>query len=394
MEINLGYITKIASVTVVLTEKGYTFNLVVVKNKKNRFDIVKNESDIPDVPTLLKHAGKYTSFILHFAGKGILNKKVENVSNYRNNILFDSNQEEFYFTDVQTSSHIFSSMIRKNVVEEIMQEFNTKLNHIISISTGPFLISSIKDYISSSKILADGFVLFFEKDTLIDFKKDELAEKRSYSFDKKILRENEISALAHAVAFFQKENNIIYPEEETIFIDAKKEAEQKNIFMRFGAGMLFFFLFILMGNLVYLDQLNDTIENNYEELMLSEQTLQQLGIYKEEKNRKEKMLNSSGLLNKKFLSYYLMELANSVPQDISFSSISIRPLMKEIKKNFKIEIEENLIFVSGESTSSNVLSEWIKELKRKEWVGKIDIISYIYTKGRGEFELKIELTNV
>ena len=94
------------------------------------------------------------------------------------------------------------------------------------------------------------------------------------------------------------------------------------------------------------------------------------------------------------MSYYLIELSNSVPREISFTRVSVRPYLNEIKKNFKIEIDDNVIYVIGESVSSNLLSEWINKIERKDWIGKIDILSYVYSKGRGEFELKIEIVNV
>jgi hypothetical protein len=146
--------------------------------------------------------------------------------------------------------------------------------------------------------------------------------------------------------------------------------------------------------IVYLDDLNKEISKNYDKLSLSEKTLQQIGVLNQEKDRKEKMLNTSGLLNNRFLSFYLMELSNSLPKNISFSSIAIRPVRNEIKKNFKIDIEQNVIYVMGESMSSNILSKWIKDLKLKDWIGNVDILNYFYTKGRGEFELKIEILNV
>jgi hypothetical protein len=106
------------------------------------------------------------------------------------------------------------------------------------------------------------------------------------------------------------------------------------------------------------------------------------------------MLSSSGLMNKQFLSFFLKEFSNSSPNEIVFDRISIRPYTNEIKKNFKIEINENIIYVLGETQTSNILSEWINQIKQKDWIGKIDILNYVYSKGRGEFELKIEIVNV
>lgn len=394
MNFNLGHITKISSVSVNITDDGYYFNVIVVKQKKGLLEIVKKETRIHTVKELLKITGPYTSFIFHFTGKGILNKKVENRPNYQSNILFNANPDEFYFTDLVTNEFVFSSMIRKTVVQEIIDLFNTKLNHIISISTGPFIVEALKSQINSDQVIANDYSIAFEKNNIVDFDKRESNQLKTYSLDNKTVNHNEIVCLAHAALFFNPKDSIVLPEDDQIFINNKKETEQKNIFMRFGAGMIIFYFFLLFGNRLYVDTLNKTISTNFEKLALSEQTMQAISKLKEEKLRKEKMLSSSGLLNKQFLSYYLMELSNSLPYAISFTNVSLRPYINEVKRSFKIEIEENIIYVLGESESSNLLSEWIKKLERKDWISKIDILNYFYSKGKGEFELKIEIINV
>jgi len=391
---NLGHINKISSVSVVLTDDGYYFNVVVLKQKKGLLEIVKKEQRLHSVKDLLKVTGQYTSFILHFTGKGILNKKIENRPNYRANILLNANPDEFYFTDVITENFIFSSMIRKSVVTEILEHFNQKLNHIISISTGPFISSVLQPQLNLKQIVVNDYILLFENQNLIDFEKKESNIIKSYTIDSKTLDHNDLSCLGHGALFFNPDKSIILPEDETIFVANKRETEQKNIFIRFGAGSIIFYFLLFFGNRLYVDSLNETISVNYEKLATSEQTMQAISKLKEEKLRKEKMLSSSGLLNKQFLSFYLMELSNSLPPSISFTNVNVRPFLNEVKRNFKIEIEENSIYIIGETESSNVLSEWIQKLERKDWIAKIDILNYFFVKGKGEFELKIEIVNV
>lgn len=394
MNFNLGHINKIASVSVVLSGDDYYFDLILVKNKKDGIEILKKVKRLNSVEELLKHAGKYVSFILHFSGKGILNKQIENTPNYRSKMLFDTNLDDFYFTDVQTNDFVYSSMIRKDVVNNIIELFNTKLNHIISITTGPFIVAELNTFINKSEVCVNDYVLQFNGTNLIDYNKSETRQVKNYSINNNLISNTEITAIAHAYLFFYNSKNVIFPEDDTIFKIAKKETEAKNIFIRFGAAILIFFLVILIGNMIYLNHLNKIINENYAKLSTSEMALKQIGVLKEEKLRKEKMLNLSGVLNKQFLSFYLMEISNSAPNNISLSEISIRPVYSEVKQHLKIEIENNNIYILGETPSSNLLSQWIKRLEKKEWVNKIDILNYYFTKGKGEFELKIEMINV
>jgi len=391
---NLGHINTIASVSVIIDDSGYVFNVILFKKKKEKLKIVKRQEKVNSINELLKITGKYCSFILHFTGKGVLNKKIENRPNYRSKIFMNVNLEDFHFTDVETQSYIFSSVIRKNVVDDIIGEFNTKLNHVISISSGPFISQVIKNKIIPNSVIVNKSSLEFDKNILVDFSKETKEIAKEYALEGNQQVNNlELATFAHADLFFFPKENYILPEDEK-FSEGKQETEQKNIFIRFGASMLVFFLVVLIGNMVYLDNLNEDININHQELSVSEQTLQEVVKLTDEKNRKEKMLKSSGLLNRQFLSFYLKELSNSTPNNISFTNVSIRPLLNEIKNNYKIEIEENTIYIIGETISSNLLSEWIKKIERKNWINKIDILNYYYSKGRGEFELKIEIINV
>ena len=100
-------------------------------------------------------------------------------------------------------------------------------------------------------------------------------------------------------------------------------------------------------------------------------------------------MKSSGLLNRKFLSYYLMEISNSVPKEIALNTVVVRPLVKEIKKRHKIEFHNQLVQVTGQSKSSEMLSRWIDDLKEEEWLSTVDILDYTYSKNIGNFELEL-----
>ncbi len=393
MNLNLGHINSIASVNVILKDDSYLFNVVVIKKKKGLLQITSQGNNIDSVKDLLKITGKYCSFILHFSGKGILNKKVENTPNYRSKIFMNANLDDFYFTDVESKDSIFTSVIRKSVAQEVVNLFNPKLNHVLSVCSGPFIAQIIKSQLPFNTLLSNEYELTYNEQDVVGFEKLKENRRKNYDLDGKQINQNLVPAVSHGTLFFMPNDRYILPIDSSLS-EAKLETEQKNIFIRFGAFMIIFFIIILLGNMIYLNKLNKTIQINSQELALSEQTLQRVGTLSEEENRKTKMLRSSGLMNKQFLAFFLKELSNSTPSEINFDRISIRPFVNEIKNNFKIEINENIIYVLGETPTSNILSEWIIEIKQKSWIGKIDILNYVYSKGVGEFELKIEIINV
>ena len=91
------------------------------------------------------------------------------------------------------------------------------------------------------------------------------------------------------------------------------------------------------------------------------------------------------------MSFYLSEIGLSVPSQISFESIEVRPLIKDIKKKQKIEFNDRLIYIKGFSATSEMLSEWIEDLKTKDWIQKVEIIEYNLIKNQGAFKLEIAM---
>jgi hypothetical protein len=194
---------------------------------------------------------------------------------------------------------------------------------------------------------------------------------------------------AVGASFYNHNTKFRFPQNDKIFIINKEEAKQKNIFSRFGMMMMIFFLVVLFGNYLFTGHLNQVLVDNSIYLSEYDEQLAVNADLVEEINRKEALLHSSGLLNRRFLSFYLMELANSTPQSIKFNEIIVKPLSDEIKKRKKIAFEENLILVNGEAENSHVLSRWIEKIEAKDWLDKVEIISYEYVKNAGFFKLEL-----
>ena len=102
------------------------------------------------------------------------------------------------------------------------------------------------------------------------------------------------------------------------------------------------------------------------------------------------VLQESGILKNAFLSYYVQEIAGSIPNEIILNSLVVNPNNKKIKNFEKIIFETNTILIEGDSKSSIPLNDWVKNLKKQDWLLKIEILDYnIKRKESGEFILKL-----
>ena len=390
MKLDLGYINQVTSVTVQLNEGEPLFNYIILKKSKDEISFGKIGKRILSPADLAKEIGTRHPVLLHFTGKGILNRKIKREENYRHSILLNAQLNDFYFSDYLEEKVVYSSVIRKTVVDDVMTQLARNKLNVIGISSGPFITVPFVSFFDRQTFVSDDVELFTEKGLIKSHQK--IADPHGCVMigDTRI-DFDVLGAVARGAAFFKDSGKLVLADDDPVFLVNLEEAKQKSIFFRFGMFTMVFFLALLAANYFYLGHLNDKIENNFVILAEFEEQLGELSLLQEEKERKENLLRSSGLLSTRFLSFYLAELSNSVPADISFETVTVRPLMNEIKKKQKIEFYDHLVQVTGYSKTSDILSRWIEELKKEEWLSKVDILDYTYEKSVGNFELEIEV---
>lgn len=388
MKIDLGQINQLACVTVHLSGDKLLMHYIIIKKSKGEISFGKMNKRITSVQELAKEMTTKIPVLIHFSGKGILNRKIKREENYRHSILLNAQLDDFYFTDYLEDKIVYSSVIRRDAAEAVHTEFSKNKLIVIGISSGPFITVPFASYFDKPDFVVDDIKVSVENNTMRSFEKMDDAHGSILIGSDRIDSEL-LGAVALGANYFNPTDRLLLSNDQASFMTNMVEAKQRNIFFRFGMGMMIFFLMILTANYFYLGYLNSKIETNYVILSEFEDQLATLSTMEEEQDRKENLLRSSGLLNRQFLSFYLMELSHSVPSEIAFESINVRPLISEIKKKQKIEFQDHLILVTGRSKTSDLLSRWIDDLKQEEWLSKVDIMDYTYSKNAGNFKLEI-----
>ena len=113
----------------------------------------------------------------------------------------------------------------------------------------------------------------------------------------------------------------------------------------------------------------------------------------QEVNKKERWVNDFSLVSSK-ASWYMDQIASSIPNSILLSEIQFQPLVKNIKKEEEILFKKNEIITRGRSSYNNEFTNWVNQLEQQDWIEKVMIQEY----GSGkttitEFELIIEIRN-
>jgi hypothetical protein len=73
--------------------------------------------------------------------------------------------------------------------------------------------------------------------------------------------------------------------------------------------------------------------------------------------------------------------------------MNVFPLIKKIKKDKRIEINKKVVTITGVTSESNVLNEWIEVLNAEDWTAEVTIVNFSQTdkQNPGLFELEILL---
>ena len=171
----------------------------------------------------------------------------------------------------------------------------------------------------------------------------------------------------------------------------KEEFTYKKAFNVLGVFTLSFFLISLL--ISYLMLGNYQTAHHKMQVELGEQNVaySKLISLEKDKENKESILKQSGLNDSNFLSFYIAEITEDIPTEINLKSLSIFPTTSKIKSEQRIDFNNNVIEIEGTALSNTAFTSWIKELKKHNWVGNLEIIDFQRENRTNSFVIKLIL---
>ncbi|MFP9119329.1 hypothetical protein ACLI08_16190 [Flavobacterium sp. RNTU_13] len=370
-------------------QNSFLFTALTVEKKKEELTIVKRNSftRIEDLALIDKDP-----VILVFDGKGVLNKKIdykneEDVA-WKKNLDFNT----IYYTAYNTDSTSFISFTRKPFADEILTVLKQNKTEIIDFYVGPLTAVVLKPFIDAPYLVSYKTRLEYDTTGLAGIEKvtqDSPADK--YSIGNTVVSAAELPLYAAATNFYINNEGF----EKSVLAEINiNEVLYKRAFNVLGVTMLVAMLLLLMvsyGTIQYLLSENAALK---QENLYASHTVSEIQKLKSDMDKKMKILENTGRISKNFMSFYASCLGSSVTSGISFSEMQIAPVNGEIKGEKKIDINAKVILVSGTCISDENLDEWLKVLKKIDWIRTVEILSITKNKeGRHEFELKIILND-
>lgn len=364
-----------------------TYNILLVSKRGDALTISSNYDGL-EYDTLIKKLSKNQPVIVHFSGKNIINKKVASSSNYSKEILFGASFSDFYIFEVKQGDFNFVSVARRELIDTVLQNFKISGLYIVDFAFGPFVNVLLSGIISKDTLKTKGFTVFLSDGKLKDFEENMSESSGFYQIGDHNLNGVHLSLFATLL-------NYLYPSEYvnhdvSSILDNKNEFKLRRIFSVLGAFVLSFFLVSLLVSYVIYDYNTDKYFDYQKQLHYLNSTYEQVKGLEKEKDRKQAIVNESGVLSNHFITEYLYDIGVSVPNAITLSNLEFNPLTKKIKDSELILINKGIIRVSGKTKSSKELNEWLVILKKMNWLKNVEIRKFLRNRDNGlQFDLEI-----
>jgi len=335
---------------------------------------VVDHGSFESIEALVKKIGSGRPYHLHVSGSGVLTRKVEALPNFKEQLIISGKSDAFHFTSYSDQQWIAVSFLRKALTEELEQFFSERKLHLLGVSSGEIPLCTEQNGFFKgiySIEMADGRLKQFEKNALPNASADQ-------------------EAIAEAIVLnYKKETEGYAWSQNAIALENFKEFTQ---FKTIGLGLLFTILFALLGNYLYQNHLNNSVAQLESDLSMSNDNLAMLDRLVQEKNRKKQLISSAGTASPRFLSFYLDEIARTVPQSVDLQELALFPLQEKLKQKQKVDIVSNEAIIMGTTPNNMILDDWIELMDRYEWVASIELLNYSKTTEKeATFKLLITL---
>jgi len=373
----------------------------LVKITKKKGSLISSSFSIYNcIDELLVDLPKNASIALVYNGKGTIHRNVsskeESIHDIVKKIFPDIKYEDFLYQQAKTTSSQIVSLIRKESIEELIRVFEKNKIHILTLTIGPFATVTFLQVLNhfSLDIRYDYYHLKTNNEgSLInyDLLSSQVTEEISFGDEK--VKSVFINAYSAACIYLlAASNGVVYPRVEDIIIDIQVSKFKKSILTRRG-GLVFLvsILIILLVNFSFFSNLRK--ENNAikDQLDISQFKLKRMDSLEAFINQKKNFLGKAGWIEKKILSKEYDVIAQTIPDEIKLTELTIHPIDIVESRNAKETIFlNNKIIIKGLTKKITSLNDWLKILDENTSIESIHMEEYHFDTQSQQGEFKLE----
>ncbi len=340
--------------------------------------------------------------VLVINGKGIIHKHIswnesDDARTLLGKVLPNASLTDFYIQQsAPFNGKVLVSAARRSLIDQILDQCAEQKLDIIGCSLGPLIIESILPLLDTGGGYQYDFSFLEYSLSIVDNHLETFKTAQPFQDGTvKIGEENiSFSTLLPFAAAFSALAGIPASHAEVDRVSTQREDNrQKRLFQFTLAGIVGFFLLVMLINFFAFDHFRSKKQHLEQQLSLNKDILQRLDTLTNEFHRKQGFLERTGMLQASRVSAYADDLCRGVPQSITLSGMNINPWQKPKADEDKVSFQKKTMRLSGFCNQSIELNDWMQEIKKKDWVKNIVLLNYSQTKGMqsGEFALQMDI---
>jgi Tfp pilus assembly protein PilN len=391
---------------VLLPDGAIDINVVVLKRNKSILSSEKQLQNISNFSELAKNIDAKLPIVLIVNGKGIIHRKVSYSDNdtpttLLNKVLPNANVNEFYIQqETINTSQTFVSVVRASVINDLIAEFEkNNLPNIVGCLLGPFVVNTLLPLIDTN-IITNELLTFSNYQLQIRENKisDVLISDVNFNTNEIHVGDKPVPSkllIAFGAALFYFIGNDKGISNSQLIDNIKEEYKQKQKFYFLGWTLLVTTLSILIINYLVFNHYWTKNNELNTQLVLNQSALQKYNALKIDFSQKKDFLEQNGLLENSKTSYYVDQLAASLPNSIQWTDVNFYPLKKKEAddETNSFLFENKIIRITGNCNHNTELNDWMKDIKKKSWITSVELLNYKQddAKEDGLFLIEIKL---
>ncbi len=378
--------------------KNGSDTIVVTILKKSKKQIEVDESfEVGSVELLKNKLSKKQHIYLVLNNEKVLTKNIESsqVDHLKlvNKAFPNIDINDFYYEILHDKNSHFVFICRKEHVDDLIAQYKEFDFLVTNVFFGVSVISSIADFIDTDYVHTSNCKLSFKDGSIISIEKEKSINPQAYNINGlKTTNSNLLSlsgALNSALNTYHAITN--FGIQKQLLLD---DYYQKRFFSLFSKAGLVFLFGLLLINFFFFNHYFDKVNDLQQVSQVNQSAKTKFLKLSEEVNKTQKMVDDMMKSNTSKSAFYVNGIIQSLPNSIQLSGLNYQPLLKRIKKNQAITLEDKVIVVSGDSNDSELFSNWISVLENKNWIQKINILDYgASSKPTSSFSFKIIIQN-
>jgi Tfp pilus assembly protein PilN len=370
------------------------YHLLHLKKTGDELHILKEDApkNLEGVPALVP---KNTPLLLTINTSKVLAKKMESNRSGSTEGLVDTafpnlNMENFYYEVALFSGTPVVTIAKKDYVDGIREQLRDLKLDLVHYSLGLSTLVNLLAYweepvmtVSNQQLdIGDGRI-----EAIQPFSEE---IRINYNLNGLALTNYDLLAFSNIIGFLAKKKAVSNFHETNAIL--ANEFRHKRIFSFGLRASLAVILVILLGNFFVFDHYYRNVEAlkasmELDQSMKNEQMALEVSV-----NKKQKRVEALSTNANSKASYFLDELAGSVPTSILLDQITYRPLTKQIREAKPIELNDREILISGVSRDGDLFTQWVLALEKLDWVSNVEPTSYEQLPGSTtKFQIRINI---